>query len=56
MDLKKIKCQYCGQDAYRLALIAMLQDLGCSTNNPADSCYARDDGLPHDFCDPEQKD
>ena len=54
MDLKKIECRYCGSDAYRLALTAMLQDLGCSTNCPADKCWAREDDLPHDFTEQEE--
>lgn len=53
MTLHAVKCRYCGQSASRLIAVALLQDLGCETNNPADSCFARhEDGepsLPHDF-------
>lgn len=52
-DLQNITCRYCGQSAARLMIVALLQDCGVETNNPADACYARhEDGeppLPHDF-------
>ena len=52
MNLKNINCRYCGSNAYRLALTAMLQDAGAYTNNPADRCWMREEGLPHDFDEP----
>ena len=51
--LAGITCRFCGQSASRLIAVALLQDMGCETNNPADECMARhEDGappLPHDF-------
>lgn len=53
-----IKCRYCGQYAATLIAVALLQDMGVQTNNPADECLARhEDGeppLPHDFSEAKQ--
>lgn len=52
--LEKMRCRYCGQTAYRLALIALLQGAGARTSNGADRCWAREDGVDHDFSEPQR--
>ncbi len=52
MNSTETKCQFCGQSAYGLLLRAMLQDLGCSVGD-VNICIAREEGLPHDFSEPD---
>jgi hypothetical protein len=40
------RCKKCGQTFKRLALVALLKDLGAKTNSDPSLC---DDGSPHEF-------
>lgn len=51
MGISDWRCKHCGWTLYRLALLAMAEDLGARTSPDANTCPHSPDG-EHDFSDP----
>lgn len=52
MDLKEQRCKHCGQSAYRLFLLALIQDAGAEVYPSAERCSEQQE---HEFEQTAQK-